>query len=338
MSSLVSFIVVNWNGEEYLGECLTSIQNQSHSDFELIVVDNASTDGSREILGRFTGIQVIQNSKNLGFGPANNQALAVSQGEIIAFVNNDTVLHRDWLGNLLIPMLERNEVGMCAGKTLSYQEPAFIDNTGHLLYWDGINRGRGRMQKDQGQFDSIQEALFPSGCACIFRAETLRRVGCFDEDFYLYGDDTELGIRARLAGWECAFVPSAVAYHRYSGSLSQYHPMKFFFVERNRLWVVLKYFPLELVLLNPLFSCLRYLFHLLALLRKKGVSGEFAKTQPADRLLRLWMQAQIAAWKKAPLFWRKRTLLQKKHRWTRKRFYQCFLPHRLGLRELTFTS
>lgn len=335
---LVTFVVVNWNGENYLSECLDSIQNQSYRSVELIVVDNASTDSSLQILKDRPGLRLIQNDKNLGFGPANNQALVEARGEIIAFINNDIVLDRTWLQKITAPMIERSEVGMCAGKTLSYQQPEMIDNTGHLLYWDGVNRGRGRMQKDCGQFDQVTEAFFPSGAACIFRTEMLRKIGYFDEDFYLYGDDTELGIRARLTGWECAFTPDAVAYHRYSGSSSAYDPIKFFFVERNRMWVVLKYFPAELILLNPFFSFARYFFHLVALWRQKGVSGEFARHHPPYRLLELLLRAQISAWKSAPRFWRKRRDFERQFRWTRKRFYQCFLPHRLGLKELTFTS
>jgi GT2 family glycosyltransferase len=337
MPPLVSFIVVNWNGAGYLEECLSALENQSYSINEILVVDNGSTDSSREILARFPRIRVIWNETNRGFGSANNQALAQSGGEMIAFINNDTVLDRDWLTRILEPMEQSPEVGMCAGKTLSYFDHNIIDNTGHLLYWDGVNRGRGRMQKDEGQFDSVHNALFPSGCASLFRTETLRQIGCFDEDFYLYGDDTELGLRARLTGWECAFVPSAVAYHRYSGSSSPYHPMKFYFVERNRFWVALKYFPAELLLLNPLFSGARWIYHAIALLRGKGVSGEFSQRETSFQLVKLWFHAQISAWSAAPKFWRKRRELFKKYHWTRRRFYKCFLPNRLSLHELTFT-
>jgi GT2 family glycosyltransferase len=337
MPPLVSFIVVNWNGEACLEECLNSIQHQTFRDFECIVVENGSSDRSREILRSFPKIIVMENERNLGFGPANNQALARSRGKIIAFVNNDTVLDAGWLEKITEPMLARQQVGMCAGKTLSYFRRELIDNTGHLLYWDGLNRGRGRMQQDHGQFDDVSEAFFPSGCASIFRAEMLHQIGFFDEDFFLYGDDTELGIRARLAGWECAFVPPAVAYHRGSASSSYYHPSKFYFVERNRLWVAVKYFPLELILLNPFFSLARYLFHLLALIRGSGVAAEFAKSQPWWLLAGIWFDAQISAWKALPHLWKKRRELLRKHHWSRKHFYRCFLPHRIGLRELTFT-
>jgi hypothetical protein len=335
MPPLVTFIVVNWNGEDFLEDCLSSIFQQSYDSREVIVVDNGSQDRSREILGRFSEVRVIWNHRNMGFGAANNQALAGANGDYVAFVNNDVVLDSDWLKRILQPMSERDEVGMCAGKTMSMQKPGYIDNTGHLLYWDGLNRGRGRMQRDQGQFDQVQDAFFPSGCASLFRFRMLKEIGAFDEDFYLYGDDTELGIRARLTGWECAFVPSAVAYHHGSASLTYYHPLKFFFVERNRLWVALKYFPLELVLLNPLFSFIRYAFHFAALLLRKGVTGEF--TQEKGSLLRLWWNAQIAAWREAPRVWKKRGEMMRKYQWKRIRFYRCFLRHRLGLKELAFT-
>lgn len=337
MPRLVSVIVVNWNGAAYLEECLVALENQNYKPVEILVVDNASTDSSREILAHYPHVRVIWNETNRGFGAANNQALSESHGEIVALVNNDTVLDPDWLARMVEPMEKNSEIGMCAGKTMSYFQRETIDNTGHLLYWDGVNRGRGRMQKDEGQFDELQKALFPSGCACLFRTETLRQIGDFDEDFYLYGDDTELGLRARLAGWDCAFVPAAIAYHRYSGSSNPYHPMKFYFVERNRFWVALKYFPVELLLLNPFFSGLRLLFHAAALLSGKGVSGEFSRRETSFQLVKLWFQAQVSAWKSAPKFWRKRRAMFRKYHWTRRRFYECFLPNRLSLRELTFT-
>jgi len=337
MPPLVTFIVVNWNGAAILDECIYALEKQTYTPTEILVVDNGSTDSSREILQRHPQIRTILNPTNRGFGPANNQALLQSNGEVIAFVNNDTVLDPDWLSQIVQPLHTNPDVGMCAGKTLSYFHRDRIDNTGHLLYWDGVNRGRGRMQKDEGQFDSLDSALFPSGCACVFRAETLRQIGCFDEDFYLYGDDTELGLRARLAGWNCAFVPKAIAYHRYSASTNAYDPMKFYFVERNRFWVALKYFPAELLMLNPVFSMARWLFHGLALIEGKGVSGEFLKRGNRGKLFALWFRAQVSAWKAAPRFLRKRRELFQKHHWTRKRFYECFLANRLSLRELTFT-
>lgn len=337
-SSLVSVVVVNWNGEKFLKECIDAILDQTYPSLELIVVDNGSTDSSLKILSSYENIRLIRNEDNKGFGTANNQALRIARGGFVGFVNNDTVLQPDWLASMLKPMRTGANVGMCAGKTMSYLHRDRIDNTGHLLYWDGINRGRGRMQEDRGQFDSAPDALIPSGCAGVFRKEMLDRIGGFDEDFFLYGDDMDLGLRGRLAGWECAFAPQAVAYHHYSGSSGSYHPMKFFYVERNRLWVVLKYFPLELIVLNPLFSFARYLFHAIALVCGRGVTGEFARDRSPWLLIRLWWKAQVSSWAGAGRCWRKRRNLQRQLHWNRRRFYRCILPHRLSVRELTFTS
>lgn len=336
--SRVSVIVVNWNGGDLLQECCESIRAQTFSDRELIVVDNGSTDGSQEALRNRSDVRLIQNDKNRGFGSANNQAFAVASGDYYAIINNDVVLNPTWLEHMVRAMETDPKIGMCAGKTLNYYEKDRIDTTGHLLYWDGTNRGRGRLQQDQGQFDTERTAFFPSGAAALLRASMIRDIGGFDEDFFLYGDDAELGIRARLAGWDCAFAPTATAFHRYSASSAPYHSLKFFYVERNRLWIVWKYFPLELVLLNPLFSGLRYAFHLAALAAGKGVSGEFARQANPFSLFRIWAKAQLSAWSGLLRCWRKRRAFFRRYPSARSRFYRSFLPNRLSLSELTFVS
>src|SRR4029453_11521263 len=116
MPSLVSFIVVNWNGAAYLEECLHALESQKYSPNEILVVDNGSTDSSREILDRFPRVCVIWNESNRGFGSANNQALAESNGEMIAFINNDTVLDPDWLTRIVEQMEQNPKVGLWGGK------------------------------------------------------------------------------------------------------------------------------------------------------------------------------------------------------------------------------
>lgn len=338
MSSRVTVVVVNWNGGKLLQECCDSIRAQTFQSWELTVVDNASEDDSQTFLRSQKDVRLIQNQTNRGFGAANNQAFAEASGEYYAIVNNDVVLDPDWLANMVRTIDTDPKTGMCAGKILNYYEKDRIDNTGHLLYWDGTNRGRGRLQLDRGQFDGTQTAFFPSGAAALYRASMIREIGGFDEEFFLYGDDAELGIRARLAGWDCAFVASAKAYHRYSASTAPYHSVKFFYVERNRLWIVWKYFPFELVLLNPFFSGLRYAFHLAALVAGKGVTGEFARKTNPLKLLVIWAKAQLSAWAGLISCWKKRRAFFRKHAGSRTRFYQCFQPNRLSLKELTFVS
>ena len=101
---------------------------------------------------------------------------------------------------------------------------------------------------------TMEEVFFPSGCAALYRREMLDEVGLFDEDFFAYGDDTDLGLKGRLAGWKCLYVPKAIVYHRYSQSSGAYSALKAFYVERNRVWIAVKYFPLSLLLESPFYT------------------------------------------------------------------------------------
>ena len=123
---------------------------------------------------------------------------------------------------------------MFAPKILSLTDRKIIDNVGQLLYADGLSRGRGRLEADRGQYDQEEEILLPSGCAMLLRRTMLADIGGFDEDLFAYCDDTDLGLRAQLAGWRCRSVPAAVVYHAYSATTSAYSPLKAFLVERNR--------------------------------------------------------------------------------------------------------
>ena len=222
---LVSVVIVNWNGLRFLDGCLSSLFNQSYQDFEVIMIDNGSADGSVEFVkSNFPRTVIIENKENLGFSAANNQGIKVARGKYIATQNNDTVADKNWLSNL-VNLAESSEsrVGMWAPKILSIKEPSKIDSVGGLIiYKDGIARGRGRGKEDKGQFDKVEEILFPSACSALYRKDMLDEVGYFDEDFFAYGEDTDLGLRGRLAGWKAFSAPNAIVYHHYSGSTGRY--------------------------------------------------------------------------------------------------------------------
>lgn len=271
---LVSVIIVNLNGEEVLKECLESLRNQTFQDFEIIVVDNASRDGSVEMVRRlFPNVLLIELKRNYGFSGGNNEGLRIAKGQFIALLNNDAVAHPHWLQKLVESSLRNPKAGMWASKVLNYYKPEEIDNTGLLLYPDGIGRGRGRLEIDKGQYDNSTECLIPSGCACMFRREALGEG--FDERFFAYLDDVDVGLRARFMGWECVYVPEAIVYHRYSFTTSPYSIQKVFLVERNRIWILLKYFPLDMILLSPFYTIKRLLFQFYGVISKKGASRQF---------------------------------------------------------------
>src|SRR2546427_7470999 len=259
---LISVIVVNWNGLGLLDECFESLARQTWRNKEFILVDNGSTDGSRELLmswaKRLPEAQTILLSTNTGFCKGNNIAFSRARGEWIALFNSDAVADPDWLKELMRYGDPTKRVGMLASKILFQNPEDVIDKVGHLIYWDGQNRGRGTMETDVGQYDQPEEILWPDACAAMYHRQLLEETGGFDETCFAFGDDADLGIRARLLGWKAWYVPSAVAYHRHSASFGVYSPLKVMLVERNRLLLAIKSFSLGLLLQNPYWTLRRF--------------------------------------------------------------------------------
>ena len=258
MLPLVSVVVVNWNRRELLRCCLRSLARQSYQDFEVLVVDNGSTDGSSALAeqAEFQGRHHwIRNAENHGFCAANNQAIRRARGTYIALLNNDAEADPGWLAALvgaLAGALERNpRIGMAASKVLSFSNRGVIDKVGHVIYPDGQNCGRGSGEQDRGQYDQPEEVAWPDGCAALYRKQLLDEIGGFDEDFFAYGDDAELGLRARIAGWRCLYVPQARVYHRLGATLGRHSERRAFLIERNRIWLAVKLFPCALALAQP---------------------------------------------------------------------------------------
>jgi GT2 family glycosyltransferase len=292
----VSVIILNWNGRRFMRDCLSSLKQQSYREFEVIVVDNGSTDGSADLIrSEYSDFaKLVRNRRNLGFGRGNNIGAEHSNGRYLLLLNNDCVVDKLWIAELVKEAESERRIGMCASKILSFYDRRVIDNTGHLIYRDGLNRGRGRLEVDAGQYDLKRDIFFPSACAALYRREAFDEIGGFDEDFFAYGDDTELGIRVRLTGWKCRFVPTAIAYHKYSGSTSAYSPLKAFLVERNRIWVAVKCFPIGYLLSGPFFTLRRYVLQAYGALCKKGAAGIFTREHSHLRLLWILFMANIS--------------------------------------------
>jgi GT2 family glycosyltransferase len=297
VSPQFSVIILNWNGKPLLEECLTSVLSQIFLDFETIVVDNGSTDGSVEFLKERWGekIQMIPLSSNNGFAGGNNTGIRAAKGKFVVLLNNDTAVDTGWLSALHGAILRHSEAGMFTPKILNYYRRDEIDNTGHVIYPDGLARGRHRLERDDGRFDEEGETLWPSGCAGVYRMDMLEEVGLLDDSFFAYGEDVDLGLRARWAGWKCFYVPAAVVYHKYSATTGTYTPQKAFLVERNRLWILFKNFPLREILLSPLYTFYRYGMHLRGVLSGKGASARFAKDFSVGRLVAVTLKAEFSA-------------------------------------------
>ena len=303
-----SVIVLNWNGRPLLEECLSSIRSQTFRDFETIVVDNGSTDGSVDWVKEHWGDSVITVPlpSNLGFAGGNNAGIRRARGRLVILLNNDTAVDPGWLAAMDDAVRRHPDAGMFTPKILNYYRKDEIDNTGHLIYPDGMARGRHRLEKDDGRFDEEGEALWPSGCAGVYKKEMLDEIGLLDDAFFAYGEDVDLGLRARWAGWTCFYVPTAVVFHKYSATSGTYSPQKAFLAERNRLWLLFKNFPVVDILLSPFHTVLRYSLHLVGAVTGKGASGRFAREFSMGALFRVILNAEISALRGLPDILRKR--------------------------------
>jgi GT2 family glycosyltransferase len=333
-----SAIVLNYNGRGFVLECVASLLAQDLEGLDVIVVDNGSGDGSaEEIEARFGArVRVLRAGANLGWGAGNNLGIRASRARHVILVNNDAVAAPGFARELVAAADARASIGMVAARVLDYARRDVIDTTGHLLHRDGLNRGRGRLEIDRGQYDGVTTALFPSGAAGLYRRAMLDQVGLCEETFFLYGDDAELGLRGRLAGWECAFAARAVAFHHYSRSSGAHSPLKAFYVERNRIWLALRLFPPGLLMASPWHTLVRMLHHAAAALSGRGAAGRLARERSAFTLVGVTLRAWAAALAGAPRVWRSRLRLDAVPGFDRSRLPGLLREFPLSAREAAF--
>jgi GT2 family glycosyltransferase len=336
----VSVVVVNWNRRELLRSCLQSLASQTHPSFEVIVIDNGSDDQSSELVKTLEPVypvplRLISNPNNRGFCAANNQGFAASQAELVALLNNDAEADPHWLDALESVIRSNDDVGMAASKILVWEDPARIDKVGHLIYPDGQNRGRGTGQLDQGQFDRVEETLWPDGCAAMYRRAMLDEIGGFDEEFFAYADDAELGLRGRIAGWTCLFAPGAVVRHHRGATLGLGSARRLTLIERNRVLLAVKLFPWNLLWLNGVYYATRIGAGLWAALRNRGelrrYSGMSGKFSAAMALIK----GTVSSLPLLPSMLRKRRAFRPRHRLTPWQIRRLLLRHRITLREIS---
>ncbi|MBN1568490.1 MAG: glycosyltransferase family 2 protein [Acidobacteria bacterium] len=344
MTPDVSVVVINWNGRDYLHACLESLVRQESVDFEVIVVDNGSRDGSQEMVqSEFVSrpgfkIQLIANEANRGFCAANNQGFAAARGRFIAILNNDTEVVPGFLAALRRVFDRAPDIGMAAAKVMVYEDPRRIDKVGHLIYPDGQNRGRGTGEIDRGQYDSMEECLWPDGCAAMYRAEMLKQIGGFDEDLFIFGDDAELGLRGRIAGWRCLYVPDAVVRHHRGGAMKTGSTGRIYLIERNRVLLAVKLFPLSLLLLNPFYFAARLLAGTFAAVGERGELIRFPGIRNKLRLAWTIIRANLAALPMIPRTLRKRHQLRSIKRLTPGEIRRLIMDNRIPVRSLVEQS
>ena len=254
---LISVIVLNYNGKGFLDGCLSSLASQTYSDFEVIVVDNGSRDGSPEyVKENYPWVRLAKNDENLGFAGGTNVGIRAAKGEFVITLNNDSRADSRFIEELIKPMADP-EVGVCAAKMLF--PDGRINSAGICISRSGAAWDRGMFEPDRGQYEFVEEVFGACAGAALYRREMLDEIGLFDEDFFLYLEDVDLAFRARLAGWKCLYVPGARVIHHHGGTAGVGSDLAVYYGNRNIVWYPIKDFPFRLLITSLPFIVARNL-------------------------------------------------------------------------------
>lgn len=209
----VSIIILNWNGGEDVIECLKSVKDIDYPDYEVLVVDNGSTDNSvEEIRNSFPDIKLIQNHENLGFAGGNNVGIRAAIGDYVMLLNDDTVVGKSILKNLVKAMESNENIGIAGPMILYYNEPDKIWCAGSKLnfgYTSHIGKGLNKELFNKSYFVD-----YIAGCTMLIKKEVIDKIGLLDSEYFFYAEDADFCLRAKSAGYECLYVPSPTVWHK----------------------------------------------------------------------------------------------------------------------------
>ena len=250
-------IILNWNGREHLDVCLRSVFSQTYNNFQVIFVDNNSDDDSvKFVTENFSQTRVIKNKKNYGFAEGNNigirQALHNKDIKYIVTLNNDTEVHPDWLKYMVETAANNRKIGAVSSKMLFFDQRNIIDSAGDFLLSGSLKTvTRGYREEDMGQYNKTEECFSARAGAALYRRQMLEEIVLdneyFDSHYFAYVEDTDLSIRARLAGWKILYEPRAVVYHKVAATTKKIsYEFRRYQSGRNRVFTAIKNFPIRL--------------------------------------------------------------------------------------------
>jgi len=271
----ISIIIPNFNGEQFLKECLNSIKKQNFSHYEVIIVDNGSNDGSVEYLNEnYDEFTLIQNQENLGFATAVNQGIKASNAEYVFLLNNDTELEVECVSKLLNCIDNDENIFGVSSKMIQNQDRNLIDDAGDEYTILGYTKKVGN-NRSKELYKNKREIFSACAGAALYRRNIFDIIGYFDENFFAYMDDVDISYRARIHGFKCVYCPEAVVYHDVSAtSGSKYNAFKIRLAARNNVYVPYKNMPWPQLILNLLFLILGFLIKYLVFL-KKGHGNDY---------------------------------------------------------------
>lgn len=236
-SPLCSIVIVNFNGGPDLQDCLSSLRRQTLADFEVLLVDNASADGSPEwVEAHFPEVQVVRSTSNAGFAAAVNTGFRRARGRFLVTVNADTEADPGWLAALVAPLQDRPRVGLSTSRICYFDDRDRVNTCGNEVHVSGFGFCRG-LDRPAREYDQSCRVTSVSGCAFAMHRDVFEVIGGLDDDFFLYVEETDLSLRAALAGYEIWYAADSIVYHKYELRMQ---PGKFFLLERNRNLTLLK--------------------------------------------------------------------------------------------------
>ncbi len=265
MNTKLSIIIPNFNGKQFIKTCLDSIRKQDYPFYELIIVDNASSDGSIEYINEhYPEFTLIQNKENLGFAAAVNHGIKISSSEYVFLLNNDVEIEPDCISNLMECIEKDENIFAVSSKMIQYTDRSKMDDAGDeytILGWTW-KVGDG---KSPDLYTTKRETFSACAGAALYRKNILDEIGYFDEKFFAYMEDVDISFRARIRGYKCMYCPEAVVYHLGSGtSGSKYNEFKIKLAARNNVYVPYKNMPWPQLALNGIFLLagyfIKYLF------------------------------------------------------------------------------
>jgi len=243
----VSVIVPNWNGMRFVGMCLDSLAQLDFENFEVIVIDNGSMDGSREMIEeQYPWVRLIKLPYNKGFAIACNEGIKASNAEYVVLLNNDIEVTSDWLTELYEGMERHPECGMGTTKMMFLDNRDVFYNTGDLFHSWSAGGGRGQGEKDNGQYDEEEFVFGACAGAGIYRKELFQQIGLFDEDFFIFAEDVDLNMRSQLQGFQAVYLPKSKVYHIGTATVGLYSDRYVYLCKRNDILVFIKNYSLKM--------------------------------------------------------------------------------------------
>jgi GT2 family glycosyltransferase len=247
---LISIIIPHLNGKHHLDDCLGSLRQQNFTDFEVILADNGSTDGTQAYVREsYPEVRLLELWENQGFTGACNAGFAASKGEIVILLNNDTETDPQWLQEIYEAFQRHPQAGSIASKMLLFDQRDIFHTAGDFYWVGGVPGNRGVWQQDSGQYDQEEPVFSACGGAAAYRRTMIEEIGFLDDDFYFSCEDVDLAWRAHLRGWQVIYEPTAVVYHKLKASgggsvNSSYYD------GRNFLYLIWKNYPSSLLRRN----------------------------------------------------------------------------------------